>query len=114
MIKIGNQDPIIMIGSVGATKIYIGGEQVYPSVSLTAFWMSQTGVILDDVCSQSINIQRWHDGANAMPENGDKIYTNYIGTTIFNGDRKYYKLGINDIMTVGIDGVVANYSQNYC
>ena len=42
------------------------------------------------VCSQAIGTKRWHSGSGEVPSNGDVVYTNSQGTSVFNGQGNCY------------------------
>lgn len=50
----------------------------------------------------------YHDGVNALPDIGDRIYTDILGTITFDGSNSYYKVGTDAyfIDTTGLTGTI--------
>jgi len=66
---------------------------VYQPKDIKAFNTSLVGSNADMIaCGDTVATARYHDGTGQFPMIGDFIYTNSDGSTIFNGNDKYYKI----------------------
>lgn len=78
--------------------------QVDPS--LTSFYLDVDNGILSNVCSQVADTQKWHDGVNATPVAGDRIYSNSTGTTAFDGGNSYHLISSTVMASPPVSGGV--------
>ena len=72
-----------------------------------SFNMQTTGSISGGAaCLQPLDIIRFHDGSNALPEDGDTIFANEAHTIVFTGGDLFYKVEDNQFIQVENDGFV--------
>jgi len=74
---------------------------------LTSALISSPGTTLGSVCATFPSLQIWHDGAGALPVEGDIVFSTSGGAG-FDGGDLYYKIGINNaqINNVGLVGPI--------
>jgi len=53
--------------------------------SLTSFYISTDNGTIGDVCSQIANTEMFHNGTSSLPSAGDIIYTDNLGSAIYDG-----------------------------
>jgi len=92
--------------------------------SLSTFYIDITNGTLANVCSQTPNDQKWHDGPLTLPSYGDRIYDDADGDTLYDGGNAYHimnptSLGAPPVSGgkyIGIrtDGVVISYGECDC
>ena len=78
-----------MVGSYAGSSTYAG---ILNLVSSTATTMNNTGASLENVCTETRDTIRYHDGVNSLPALNDFIYTDEAVTNIFNGGDLYYRV----------------------
>jgi hypothetical protein len=61
---------------------------------LTPFYIDITDGDLTNVCSQCPTTLYYHDGFNLTPQAGDIIYSDIIGSTVYNGNNAYHMIDI--------------------
>jgi len=78
--------------------------------SLTSFSLVTTGYSTSALsCAGSVTTAtKYHNGASALPSVGDRIFTNSVGTTAFDGENKYWKelTGTDNAYLIDSDGYV--------
>lgn len=96
---------------------YVADVLSYASCPVvTSFLMSYipTNTTPSAACSDQSAGVYYHDGAGSLPTNGDYIYTETSGTTVFAGNSKYYK-NLDDpggaSMYIDNSGLVSQYSS---
>lgn len=72
---------------------------------LVEFTISGAGFNLANVCGESANTQRWHNGAGSEPTVGDTIYEDSAGNTPLPGGNNYFKI-TNRHLQINGSGVV--------
>jgi len=81
----------------------------YSNVTLTSYTGSafQTGTKF--ICTQTLNVTYYHDGAGSFPAVGDTIYTDSGGTTVIGGGNAgYNKINSLAYAKTNSSGVVTN------
>ena len=81
----------------------------YGYSNLTSYTGSsfQTGTKF--ICTQTLNVTYYHDGAGSLPTVGDTIYTNSGGTTVIGGGNAGYNRTNNfGYVRTNSSGVVTN------
>lgn len=92
--------------------------------SLSTFYLDITNGTLANVCSQTPNDQKWHDGSATLPTYGDRIYDDADGDTLYDGGNAYHLMNATSLGAppvsggkyIGIrtDGVVISYGECDC
>lgn len=58
--------------------------------SLTSFYLDEANGTLANVCSQTAATEYFHDGIGTLPEAGDRVYADSIGSALFDGGNSYH------------------------
>jgi hypothetical protein len=92
--------------------------------SLTSFYLDTDNGTLSNVCSQTANTQMYHDGVNALPVNGDRIYRDSAGVYAFDGANSYHLISTTSMgappvsggvfLAIDADGVAYAYGECDC
>jgi len=92
--------------------------------SLTSFYLDTDNGTLSNVCSQIANTQMYHDGVNALPVNGDRIYRDSAGANAFDGANSYHLISTTSMgappvsggvfLAIDADGVAYAYGECDC
>jgi hypothetical protein len=113
-LKLGTLDVAdIKVGANTVSKIFMGDTQIYPSGGTTPFNMSP---FPSASCSNTTWTQRYHNGAGAMPVDGNIIYVDEEGTTPYDqgGNQQFSMIDVStqnssrQISNVTPTGIVAN------
>ena len=78
----------------------------YGAVTMTAFIMSTTGTTELLSCGEARLTTRYHNGANPDPTSGDIVYTDPVGTTVFNGGGQWFKTSNLESYEISASGVL--------
>ena len=108
----------ILKTSSGADVLKVYGPQAsqtydisLSSVSLTSFSISDAGYeTVDDACASSTTETAYHSGDASLPVQGDIIYSDSVGSTLFDGENKYYEVGTNALLINSIGVVIGEDS----
>lgn len=65
-----------------------------------------------NACGDSLyTFARWHDGVGTYPANGDVVYTDATGCTVFDGQDKYYSHPTGTVSyQISASGVCSNFN----
>jgi hypothetical protein len=66
--------------------------------ALTSFYLDPTDGTVANVCTQVPATQYWHDGINALPDNNNTIYTDSIGSTVYNGGNALHLMSTTSLV----------------
>ena len=66
--------------------------------SLTSFYLDPTDGDVSNVCTQVPATQYWHDGINALPDNNNTIYTDSIGSIVYNGNNALHLMSTTSLV----------------
>jgi hypothetical protein len=72
--------------------------------SLTSFYIDETDGDISNVCSQIPAIEYWHDGTDSLPSNNNKIYTDSIGSTVYQGNASLHLISTTPLMSPPVSG----------
>jgi len=72
--------------------------------SLTSFYIDTTDGTLANVCSQTATTQYWHNGIGTVPTAGDTIYTDSIGSALYDGGTAYHLVNETSMMAPPVSG----------
>jgi hypothetical protein len=61
-----------------------------PTTSLTSFYLDSTAGTLSTVCGQIATDQMYHNGTSALPVAGDIIYSDSLGSNVYDGENAYH------------------------
>ena len=75
---------------------------------LTQFLGTTVEVSSIVACSETTDVDYWHDGAGAIPAIGDIIYIDASGTTVLNGSNLYISTSTGDWLRVNVGGIVTD------
>lgn len=104
-----------MIGSSIGFSLALGDLTIEYAVTLTSLAASSSNKTSSDlICTLTVNTTYYHDGAFAIPQISDVIYTDEAGTTTLNGGSNFYRLGAPYWMQVSILGVVEDIQSKNC
>lgn len=92
---------LIVDGPIGTTVAW-SASKVNPV--LTSFYLDTTDGTLSNVCSQTPNDQKWHDGSSALPTYGDRIYDNSSGSTVYDGGNAYHVMNPTSLGAPPVSG----------
>ena len=67
------------------------------SSTVSRFYKSPGNTSQSGACGDAANQPVYHDGLGDLPSNGDKVYTNNTGTTLFNGQNAYYVASVDPV-----------------
>lgn len=72
--------------------------------TLTAFYIEPVGVSVATVCSQIPQTEYYHDGSNTLPTVGDRIYTTFTGSSLFEANDLYYQVSTTPLIVPPVTG----------
>lgn len=83
--------------------------------SLTGFTIHTTAFASATLACADVGATttRYHNGVSALPDVGDKIYTNSTGVTVYDGNNEYYLVG-TDAYQINVDGEVVSITTCIC
>jgi hypothetical protein len=65
--------------------------------NMRRIYTDNTSGTRSNVCAQTPNVMIFHDGINVLPINGDRIYTDGSGSSIYNGDNAYHLISATSL-----------------
>lgn len=84
------------------------------SISLTSFSLSDSGYETESEACGSSGVQTlYHNADGLYPVIGSTIYTDSIGSSVFDGDSLYYKSD-NDSIVISTEGIVTSLNSCLC
>ena len=91
---------------------------------LTSFYIDTTNGTISNVCSQTANDQKWHDGVDPLPTVGRRVYDDADGLIGYNGANSYHLISVTSMgappvsggvfMAIDADGVCYSYGECDC
>lgn len=110
--ELGTASTNISLGGMADSASFTAPDaysDFYGYSNLTTYTGSsfQTGTKF--ICTQTLNVTYYHDGAGSLPTVGDTIYTNSGGTTVIGGGNAGYNRTNNfGYVRTNSSGVVTN------
>ena len=111
IVKRNTGSDVIKVYGPQASETY---DIALSAVSLTSFTISDAGYeTVDDACASSTTQTAYHSGSSSLPNQGDTIYSDSSGSTIFDGENKYYEVGTNALL-INSNGIVIGEESCTC
>lgn len=72
--------------------------------ALTSFYLDTDNGKLSNVCSQISDTEMWHDGINATPVAGDRVYSDSAGLKPYDGGNSYHLISATLMASPPVSG----------
>jgi hypothetical protein len=95
------QDADVIISAPLSSSVFFIEQR---DTNMKGVYTDTTNGTRDNVCAQTPNDIIFHDGSNTLPSNGDRIYTDSTGSTVYNGNNSYHLISATSLGAPPVSG----------